>query len=312
MDRAASSSPTRPASLVVTQLATAAGKDSSGIDGTGFTAYANAQLIWGMPQAIITVSVMAALLPRISRAGPRRRRRRGPRRHLPGAAHLGRRDRARSPSPSSRSASRCAPCSSAPRGTERATNMGYILMAFGLGLIPYSVQYVVLRGFYAYEDTRTPFYNTVIVAAVNAAASALCFFVLPPAGPWSAWRPRTAWRTRSASASPGAGCASGSAATWTAPASCGRTPGSCIASRARGAAQRRGLLRHRSDAGPGRRRLARRARRRRSRPARRLLRRRAEDAHRRAQLPWSAWSAGAWGAEAGVRAQPSSAAACRA
>jgi putative peptidoglycan lipid II flippase len=52
-------------------------------------------------------------------------------------------------------------------------------MAFGLGLIPYSVQYVVLRGFYAYEDTRTPFYNTVIVAAVNAAASALCFFILP-------------------------------------------------------------------------------------------------------------------------------------
>jgi putative peptidoglycan lipid II flippase len=52
-------------------------------------------------------------------------------------------------------------------------------MAFGLGLIPYSVQYVVLRAFYAYEDTRTPFYNTVIVAAVNAGASTLCYFVLP-------------------------------------------------------------------------------------------------------------------------------------
>jgi putative peptidoglycan lipid II flippase len=54
-----------------------------------------------------------------------------------------------------------------------------VLMAFGLGLIPYSVQYVVLRGFYAYEDTRTPFYNTVIVAVVNAAASGVCFLVLP-------------------------------------------------------------------------------------------------------------------------------------
>jgi putative peptidoglycan lipid II flippase len=41
------------------------------------------------------------------------------------------------------------------------------------------VQYVVLRAFYAYEDTRTPFYNTVIVAAVNAAASGLCFLLLP-------------------------------------------------------------------------------------------------------------------------------------
>lgn len=63
-------------------------------------------------------------------------------------------------------------------GTSEATNMGFMLMAFGLGLIPYSVQYVVLRAFYAYEDTRTPFYNTVIVAAVNASASALCYFVL--------------------------------------------------------------------------------------------------------------------------------------
>jgi putative peptidoglycan lipid II flippase len=64
-------------------------------------------------------------------------------------------------------------------GTVEATNMGFMLMAFGLGLIPYSVQYVVLRAFYAYEDTRTPFYNTVIVAAVNAGASAVCFFVIP-------------------------------------------------------------------------------------------------------------------------------------
>jgi putative peptidoglycan lipid II flippase len=64
-------------------------------------------------------------------------------------------------------------------GTSEATNMGFMLMAFGLGLIPYSVQYVVLRAFYAYEDTRTPFYNTVIVAAVNAGASAVCYFVIP-------------------------------------------------------------------------------------------------------------------------------------
>lgn len=34
--------------------------------------------------------------------------------------------------------------------------MGYMLMGFGVGLIPFSVQYVVLRAFYAYEDTRTP------------------------------------------------------------------------------------------------------------------------------------------------------------
>src|SRR5690606_19961283 len=30
-----------------------------------------------------------------------------------------------------------------------------------------------------YEDTRTPFYNTVIVAAANAIAAGVCFLVLP-------------------------------------------------------------------------------------------------------------------------------------
>ncbi|MEU6056619.1 murein biosynthesis integral membrane protein MurJ [Streptomyces sp. NPDC047097] len=163
--------------VVVTQLATAAGK-TSGMDGTGFLAYSNAQLIWGMPQAIITVSVMAALLPRISRAAHD---------DDPGAVRddisQGLRNSAVAIVPVAFGFLALGlPMSTllyASAGTEAATGMGYILMAFGLGLIPYSVQYVVLRGFYAYEDTRTPFYNTVIVAAVNAAASFACYLVLP-------------------------------------------------------------------------------------------------------------------------------------
>ncbi|MEV6163630.1 murein biosynthesis integral membrane protein MurJ [Streptomyces sp. NPDC052052] len=163
--------------LVVTQLATSAGK-LSGKDGTGFLAYSNAQLIWGMPQAIITVSVMAALLPRISRAAHD---------NDPGAVRddisQGLRNSAVAIVPVAFAflALGLPMCTLlySSAGTEAARSMGFILMAFGLGLIPYSVQYVVLRGFYAYEDTRTPFYNTVIVAAVNAAASALCYVVLP-------------------------------------------------------------------------------------------------------------------------------------
>ncbi|MFC8256697.1 murein biosynthesis integral membrane protein MurJ [Streptomyces sp. NPDC057291] len=163
--------------LVVTQLATAAGM-ASGRNGAGFLAYSNAQLIWGMPQAIITVSVMAALLPRISRAAHD---------NDPGAVRddisQGLRNSAVAIVPVAFAflalgVPMCTLLYSSS-GTEAARSMGFILMAFGLGLIPYSVQYVVLRGFYAYEDTRTPFYNTVIVAAVNAAASALCYVVLP-------------------------------------------------------------------------------------------------------------------------------------
>ncbi|MFF8833990.1 murein biosynthesis integral membrane protein MurJ [Streptomyces sp. NPDC015130] len=163
--------------LVVTQLATAAGQES-GKNGAGFLAYSNAQLIWGMPQAIITVSVMAALLPRISRAAHD---------NDPGAVRddisQGLRNSAVAIVPVSFAflALGVPMCTLlyASSGVEAAQGMGFILMAFGLGLIPYSVQYVVLRGFYAYEDTRTPFYNTVIVAAVNAAASALCYVLLP-------------------------------------------------------------------------------------------------------------------------------------
>ncbi|WP_327324763.1 murein biosynthesis integral membrane protein MurJ [Streptomyces sp. NBC_01210] len=163
--------------LVVTQLATAAG-EASGRSGAGILAYSNAQLIWGMPQAIITVSVMAALLPRISRAAHD---------NDPGAVRddisQGLRNSAVAIVPVAFAfLALGVPMSTllfASSGMESARGMGFILMAFGLGLIPFSVQYVVLRGFYAYEDTRTPFYNTVIVAGVNAAASALCYVVLP-------------------------------------------------------------------------------------------------------------------------------------
>ncbi|GAA3999172.1 murein biosynthesis integral membrane protein MurJ [Streptomyces marokkonensis] len=163
--------------MIVIQLSTAAGK-ASPVDGTGFAAYANAQLIWGLPQAIITVSLMAALLPRISRSASE---------NDGGAIRddisQGLRTTAVAIVPVSFGfVSLGIPMCTlmfGSSGTSEATNMGYMLMAFGLGLIPYSVQYVVLRAFYAYEDTRTPFYNTVIVAVVNAAASALCFLLLP-------------------------------------------------------------------------------------------------------------------------------------
>lgn len=165
--------------IVVTQLATWAGAnaDKSGYQGTGITAYNNALLIWQMPQAIITVSVMAAVLPRISRAAADKDIS-----AVRDDISYGLRTSAVAIVPASFAflALGVPMCSLlyASTGTESARNIGFILMAFGVGLIPFSVQYVILRGFYAFEDTRTPFYNTVIVAAVNAAASAACFLIL--------------------------------------------------------------------------------------------------------------------------------------
>jgi putative peptidoglycan lipid II flippase len=166
--------------VVVTQLATWAGSiaEKQGYDGTGITAYNYALQLWQMPQAIITVSVMTAVLPRISRAA------------ADGDAAAVRDDLSYGLRTSAVAIVPCAfaflalgvPMSTlmySTSGPSGAHSIGYVLMAFGLGLIPYSIQYVVLRGFYAYEDTRTPFYNTVIVAACNAAGSAVSFFLLP-------------------------------------------------------------------------------------------------------------------------------------
>lgn len=166
--------------VVITQLATAAGEEAEldGYPGTGYIAYSSALLIWQMPQAIITVSVMAALLPRLSRSA------------ADGDTAAVRDDLSHG---LRTSAVAIVPIAFAfvalgvpictllfgAAGEAGARSFGYILMAFGLGLIPFSAQYVVLRAFYAYEDTRTPFYNTVVVSVSWIALSGLCFLVLP-------------------------------------------------------------------------------------------------------------------------------------
>ncbi|MGY5011583.1 murein biosynthesis integral membrane protein MurJ [Streptomyces sp. 900105755] len=166
--------------VVVTRLATAAGAaaEKSGHPGTGITAYNYALLLWQMPQAIITVSVMTAVLPRIARAAAD-----GDHGAVRDDISQGLRT----------SAVAIVPCAFAflalgvpliqllyaGAGEEGARNIGFVLMAFALGLVPYSVQYVLLRGFYAYEDTRTPFFNTLVVALVNAAGSFTAYLLLP-------------------------------------------------------------------------------------------------------------------------------------
>jgi putative peptidoglycan lipid II flippase len=167
--------------IVVTQFATWAGSEAEkqGFQGTGITAFNYALLLWQMPQAIITVSVMTAVLPRISRAA------------ADGDAAAVRDDISYGLRTSGVAIVPCAfaflalgvPIATllyAGSGENGALGIGFVLMAFGLGLIPFSIQYIVLRGFYAYEDTRTPFYNTVIVAACNAIGAAISFVVLPP------------------------------------------------------------------------------------------------------------------------------------
>ncbi|MFJ9606292.1 murein biosynthesis integral membrane protein MurJ [Kitasatospora sp. NPDC101176] len=170
--------------LVITQLATAAGSaaEKSGHGGVGLSAFSNALLIWQLPQAVITVSIMSAVLPRLSRAAAD---------EDAGAVRddlsYGLRTTAVAVVPGAFLFLSLGPAigrtiyavGGSTTALDDATNVGLMLSAFALGLIPYSAQYVMLRGFYAYEDTRTPFSNTVWVAVCQAGFSLVCWFALP-------------------------------------------------------------------------------------------------------------------------------------
>ncbi|MEV5381842.1 murein biosynthesis integral membrane protein MurJ [Streptomyces sp. NPDC052721] len=168
------------ASTVVTRLASAADAARPD-DGVGYTAYSYAQQIWMLPQSIVTVSLVTALLPRMSRAA--REHRLGDLR-----ADLSR-------------ALRVSGVAIVPaafffvvfgpqiaqllfaHGAADAADtvpLGHMLQAFGLGLIPFSAQYLLLRGFYAFEDTRTPFRMALWIGGINIALAVVCHLLLSP------------------------------------------------------------------------------------------------------------------------------------
>jgi putative peptidoglycan lipid II flippase len=50
--------------------------------------------------------------------------------------------------------------------TDQAQVLGQVISVFMLGMLPFTLFYVLLRGFYSLEDTRTPFFITVIFSLV--------------------------------------------------------------------------------------------------------------------------------------------------
>jgi putative peptidoglycan lipid II flippase len=49
--------------------------------------------------------------------------------------------------------------------------IGHTVAAFAPAMIAFTVHYLMLRGFYANEDTRTPFFVQLVIAVVNIAAA---------------------------------------------------------------------------------------------------------------------------------------------
>ena len=162
--------------LVVMRFATAIDKVS---EGWGLAAYNSAFMIWGLPQALVTVSVITALLPRMSRAAAER--------DLDAVRDdisYGLRVTGVAIVPAAFLFLALGPeiaVVAFNHGTVTLSDahiIGYMLSAFGLGLIPFSAQFLMLRGFYAFEDTRSPFTINIWISAANVVGSSAVYYGL--------------------------------------------------------------------------------------------------------------------------------------
>ncbi|MEN2422080.1 murein biosynthesis integral membrane protein MurJ [Streptomyces rimosus] len=164
---------------VVAHYATAADQELPK-DGVGFSSYSYAQNIWGLPHSIVTVSLITALLPRMTRAVAEQRLD-----DLRGDLSRALRVSGAVIVPAAVFFVAFGPemaqllYAHGAASAESAVPLGQMLQALGLGLIPFSAQSLLLRGFYAFEDTRTPFLLAVCVSAVNIALATACHLLLP-------------------------------------------------------------------------------------------------------------------------------------
>ncbi|MEV7991885.1 murein biosynthesis integral membrane protein MurJ [Streptomyces sp. NPDC086077] len=161
---------------VTTRLATNAGVEG----GPGFSAYNNAYALWAVPHGIITVSLVTALMPRMSAAA------------ADADTAAVRRDVSHALRASASAVVPAACMLFALAQPVMALVFGYgrtsagdtaamagILMAFAPGLVAMSGQYVLSRTFYALSDTRTPFLLNLVIVAVNAGLSLAAAQLLP-------------------------------------------------------------------------------------------------------------------------------------
>ena len=74
--------------------------------------------------------------------------------------------------------------------------IGHTVAAFAPAMLAFTVHYLMLRGFYANEDTRTPFFVQLVIATVNVAAAVHPDAATSTRAGWPRCsRCRTAWPT---------------------------------------------------------------------------------------------------------------------
>jgi putative peptidoglycan lipid II flippase len=168
--------------FIVSRLAVSATTDAAaeGGDPAGATVYQNAFLITQVPHAIITVSLVTATMPLLSRL-----------------AADGEHERVRSELSSTlrMALTVIAPvaavlaCLGDPIATMLFSHgalvggtdvIGLAIAAFAPGLVLFTIYYCMLRGFYAEENTKTPFFVQLALSGTNILAALAFTFAAPP------------------------------------------------------------------------------------------------------------------------------------
>jgi len=172
---------TQMAFLVTTRVANEAAVRAHHLHGSGYTDYSYAWLLFQLPYAIVGISVITALLPRMSAHAADHRYglvsddfSAGVRLSsvivVPAAVVL---------------AVLGPPLAEVLLGYGSmsfadARYLGVVFAVFSLGLAPYMMFQLLLRVFYALHDSRTPALIGVLTMAVNIAANLIALAVLPP------------------------------------------------------------------------------------------------------------------------------------
>jgi putative peptidoglycan lipid II flippase len=166
--------------VVVVRLATGAAHCSSDGRASGFSPYAYAFQLFQLPHAVVAVSIITALLPRMSRHATERRL------DLVRAdVSTGWRSAAVLLVPASVGAlvlGRELAVVLLGHGNttvEDARYIGTVLACFSVGLVPFSFFQLGLRAFNAQQDARTPALVNIAVNAVNLAVDVALYLVLP-------------------------------------------------------------------------------------------------------------------------------------
>ena len=172
---------TQVAFLVTSIVASTAGnaKQTGGV-GAGFSAYSNAWLLFQLPYAIVAISVITALLPRMSGHAADRRFdlvqsdfstgvRLGSVVVAPAALVL---------------AALGPPLAEVLLGWGNTSDasaryLGLVFSIFSLGLVPYMLFQLLLRVFYALHDSKTPALIGVATMVTNAGANLIALAVFP-------------------------------------------------------------------------------------------------------------------------------------